>query len=177
MEGTCRHGWGQWDQLGEYDWHIYTIMCKTASRKPLYSTGAQFGALWQPRWVEWRYTQLIHSVVQQKLTQHCEAITLQLKKKWPLLFLWHHLLSSNWKKIWLSNIRWFKEYKQPRVLSKKLGKYAYMPPIYFHLVILNVHVSLSTHVCATLFDDSIIPISGGEVKIKYQQFKYYGKVQ
>ena len=52
-----------------------------------------------------------------------------------------------------------------------------MPPIYFHLVILNVHVSLSTHVCATLFDDSIIPISGGEVKIKYQQFKYYGKVQ
>ena len=52
-----------------------------------------------------------------------------------------------------------------------------MPPIYFHLVILNVHVSLPTHVCATLFDYSITPVSGGEVKIKYEQFKYYGKVQ
>lgn len=53
-----------------------------------------------------------------------------------------------------------------------------MPPIYFHLVILNVHIFfLPTHVRGTLFDYSIIPISGGEVKIKHEQFKYYGEVQ
>jgi len=34
-----------------------------------------------PRRSVYMYTQLIHFVVQQKLTQHCEAITLQLKKK------------------------------------------------------------------------------------------------
>lgn len=51
-----------------------------------------------------------------------------------------------------------------------------MPPIYFHLVILNVHIFLPTHVRGTLFDYSIIPIWCG-VKIKHEQFKYYGEVQ
>lgn len=39
------------------------------------------------------------------------------------------------------------------------------------------HFFLPTHVRGTLFDYSIIPISGGEVKIKHEQFKYYGEVQ
>ena len=54
---------------------------------------AQLSALWWPRWVgsgmEGRsqregiyvYIQLSRFIVQQKLTQHCKAITLQLKKK------------------------------------------------------------------------------------------------
>ena len=33
-----------------------------------------------------------------------------------------------------------KEYNQSKVLSKKLGKYAYVLPVYFHLVLLNVHI-------------------------------------
>jgi len=55
--------------------------------------GAQLGALWRPKWVGWwgevrgrGYTQLIHIVIQQKLTQHCKAtILLQSKKKKGML--------------------------------------------------------------------------------------------
>ena len=53
---------------------------------------AQLSALRWHRGMGWRcvythtHTQLIHFVVQQKLTQHCKAIILQLKKKRKPLF-------------------------------------------------------------------------------------------
>ena len=69
--------------------HTLGRVKQIASGNLLQAGGAQLGALWWPRWGEWGgetkergihvSLQLIHSVVQQKLTQHCKAITLQFK--------------------------------------------------------------------------------------------------
>ena len=56
------------------------------------------------------YIQLIHSLVQQKLTQHCKLITLQLKKKkkkqsYSLMIAnqsWHPFLLL---RVWYGNVR------------------------------------------------------------------------
>ena len=75
----------------------FTVPCikYTVIGKLLYNTGAQPGALWQPRGMGRRegvrgrlkreriyvYLWLIHAVVRQELAQLCKAIVLQLKKQ------------------------------------------------------------------------------------------------
>ena len=73
---------------------MYTTMCKVASRKLLYSIGSSaqcsvmterseigvgMGGRFKREGI-YVYIQLIHFIVQQKLTQHCKAIILPLKK-------------------------------------------------------------------------------------------------
>ena len=72
--------------------YTHTLGCvkQIASGNLLQAGGAQLGALWWPRWGERGgetqergihvSLQLIHCVVQQKLTQHHKAITLQFKR-------------------------------------------------------------------------------------------------
>ena len=62
--------------------HIYISMYKLGGKRCI-AQEVQLGALWWPRRVAWTreetyvYIQLIHFVVQQTITQHCKAITLQ----------------------------------------------------------------------------------------------------
>ena len=86
--GTQRGRRG-WDESREWYWRMYAI----ASGSCCVTQGTQPRALWGPRSVGMGRTRklrresicvylwLIHIVVWQKLTQHCKAIILQLKKK------------------------------------------------------------------------------------------------
>ena len=90
--------WTQWEREGVTNWEIRfdknTLPCvkQIASGNLLYSTGSspQCSVMTQMGGMGWRrskregiqvYIQLIHFIVQQKPTQHCKAILLQLKKK------------------------------------------------------------------------------------------------
>jgi len=48
--------------LREYHWHIYLAMCKINNqwKAAVLTQGAQLGALWQPRGVEWRGRRELH---------------------------------------------------------------------------------------------------------------------
>ena len=82
--------------LREHHWHIYPAMCKINNQweAAVSTQGAQLGALWQPRGVEWGgrggsfmreetyvYLCLIHMVVWQKPMQYCKPIIYQLNIK------------------------------------------------------------------------------------------------
>ena len=43
---------GGWDELGDWDWHIYTIMYKIDKlmRTCCIAQGTQLNALWWPKW-------------------------------------------------------------------------------------------------------------------------------
>ena len=95
-EQTCGHGGGEreWDELGDWDWHIHTTMCKIDSQWEPAVQHRELSSLLCDDLDGWDgggggrskregiqvYIQLIHFIVQQKLTQHCKAILLQLKK-------------------------------------------------------------------------------------------------
>ena len=99
-------GWWWWSELGDEDWHTYTTMCNTASQWEAADWHRELslvlcdylegwnGAEGSEREVQEKgdtcivyvYIQLIHFTVQQKITQHCRAITLQLKKN-PLAMI------------------------------------------------------------------------------------------
>ena len=81
----------EWEELREQHWNICITICKQiACGKLLYSTGlcddregwdgAQVGGSFKTEGV-YVYLWLIYVVVWQKPTQHCKAITLQLKLK------------------------------------------------------------------------------------------------
>ena len=83
-----------WNEVREEHWHACTTMCEQLMWSCCTTQGAQLHALWWPRRAGWVvserevrregiyvYLQLSHVVVQQKSTQHCKAIILQLKIK------------------------------------------------------------------------------------------------
>ena len=83
---------------------VFLFMAQDYSRDCYIAQGAQLSALWWPRgmgWGRWREAQegrdisihiVIHAVIEQKLTQHCKAITLQKKiKKINQLYLNNNL--------------------------------------------------------------------------------------
>ena len=94
MRTQGRGGWVGWGALEDQGWYICTTMCKIASQwepaiqhRTLSSLLAGDLGGWE-RGVGERFTcihiadilQLIHFIVQQKLTQPCKAIIFQLKK-------------------------------------------------------------------------------------------------
>ena len=101
-ERACGHGGEEGSGMNwEIQIDMYTLLCvkQIASGNLLYNTGssAQCSVMTQMDRVGggregiYVYIQLIHLIVQQKLTQHCKATILQIKKKErkQYIFAWH----------------------------------------------------------------------------------------
>ena len=84
----------RWDDLGEWHWNMYIIICETdcQSRFHAWDRVLRAGALGWPRGMGWEerweggsgwgthvYSRLIHVNVWQKPLQYCKVVSLQLK--------------------------------------------------------------------------------------------------
>ena len=112
---TAGEGRGGWDELGDWDWHLYTTMRKTDSQlepvvqhRELSSVlcddlEGQKGEAGRGRRLKWKgiyvYLYLIYVGVWQKPTQHHKAIILQFKikskkilKRYQQITLWKSII-------------------------------------------------------------------------------------
>ena len=110
--GLCGRGRG-WDDLGEWNWNMYNIICETnrQSRFDAWYWMLGAGALGWPRGMRWeggergfrmgnKCTPVVDSYqCMAKPIQYCKVISLQLKKKCFLFFKMYCLCEKHDKPI------------------------------------------------------------------------------